>query len=113
MEYLALIALCLWCWLIWQLVNAKRFTRFKTLLRTELKDRVIADIIRELDESRSAQLPNTDAHVQATIYYWTHYTVRILQAALQREIISEQWLKATGNWRNSQHLMSIERHYKV
>jgi hypothetical protein len=37
--------------------------------------------------------------------------VRILQAALQREIISTQWLKDTGNLRNSQHLFHVEQEY--
>jgi len=98
-------------WMVWLLVKAKRFTKFKQQIEQEIKPKVIADILAELEESRSEVFPNNEVHQQATIYYWSQYKARILQAALQREIISQQWLKDTGNLRNSQHLFHIEQQY--
>jgi len=98
-------------WMAWLLVKAKRFTKFKQQIEKEIKPKVIADILAELEESRSEVFPNNEVHQQATIYYWSQYKARILQAALQREIISQQWLKDTGNLRNSQHLFHIEQQY--
>lgn len=98
-------------WMAWLLVKAKRFTKFKQEIEEELKPKVIADILAELEENRSEMFPNNEVHQQATLYYWTQYKARILQAALQREIISQQWLKDTGNLRNSQHLFHIEQQH--
>jgi len=110
-EFFIVFALAILLWMAWLLVKAKRFTQFKREIEEELKPKVIADILAELEESRSELFPNNDAHQQATLYYWTQYKARILQAALQREIISTQWLKDTGNLRNSQHLFHIEQQY--
>ena len=104
-------AIAVLLWMAWLLVKAKRFTKFKQQIEKELKPKVIADILVELEESRSDVFPNNEVHQQATIYYWSQYKARILQAALQREIISQQWLKDTGNLRNSQHLFHIEQQY--
>ena len=98
-------------WMAWLLIKAKRFTKFKQLIEDELKPKVIEDILAGLEESRSDVFPNNEIHQQATIYYWSQYKGRILQAALQREIITTQWLKDTGNLRNSQHLFHVEREY--
>lgn len=95
-------------WLVWQLMRAKHFTQFKQQITQELKPKVIAAIIAEMDESRTEKKPNTPAHQEATILYWTASSSRILQAALMREIIDENWLKETGNLRNCQHLFHIE-----
>ena len=96
-------------WFFWQLIKAKRFTKFKQHLEQELKPKVFEHIITELNETRTELLPNNEIHQQATLYYWGQYKVRILQAALIRDIIDEQWLKDTGNIKNSQHLFFIER----
>ena len=98
-------------WMAWLLVKAKRFTKFKQRIEEELKPKVIANILAELEENRSEVFPNNEAHQHATIYYWSQYKARILQAALQREIISTQWLKDTGNLRNSQHLFHVEQEH--
>ncbi|MFB0981469.1 MAG: hypothetical protein QMC62_11210 [Alteromonadaceae bacterium] len=98
-------------WMAWLLVKAKRFTKFKQQIEEELKPKVIADILAELEANRSEVFPNNEIHQQATIYYWSQYKARILQAALQREIITTQWLKDTGNLRNSQHLFHVEQQY--
>lgn len=98
-------------WLVWQLVKAKRFTRFKQKIEEELKEKVIVSIIEELSDSRCEALPNNNCHQEATIFYWCQYKSRILHAALQREIITEQWLKDSGNLRNAQHLFFVEQKY--
>jgi len=108
---LALLALLSFIWLVWQLLKAKQFTRFKTRIEEELKPKVIAHIIEELNETRCDALPNNEIHQQATLFYWTQYKARILKAALQREIINEKWLKDTGNLRNSQHLFHVEQQF--
>ena len=111
MEIIAILALLSLVWLLWQLVKAKRFTRFKQQIESELKDKVIANIIEELALTRCEQFPNNDCHQTATLAYWTQYKSRILHAALAREIIDQQWLIDSGNLRNAQHLFFIERQY--
>ncbi|KGJ89058.1 hypothetical protein [Colwellia psychrerythraea] len=111
MEIIAILALLSLLWLLWQLVKAKRFTRFKQQIDSELKSKVIANIIEELALTRSKQRPNNDCHQAATLLYWTQYKSRILHAALAREIIDQQWLIDSGNLRNAQHLFFIERQY--
>jgi hypothetical protein len=111
MQIIALFALAALAWLIWQLIKAKRFNRFKRNIEIELKDKVISSIIEELEQSRSDIYPNNDCHKEATIFYWTQYKSRILHAALEKEIITKQWLKDSGNLRNAQHLFHIERNF--
>lgn len=98
-------------WLLWQLIKAKQFTRFKQHIENELKPQVVAHIIEELNETRSELFPNNNIHQEASIYYFTQYKSRILKAALEREIIDEKWLKDTGNMRNSQHLFHVEQRF--
>jgi hypothetical protein len=109
-EVLILLPLAALLWLFWQLKQAKRFTAFKRVLEQEIKPKLVSHIIQELEQTRSELLPNNQVHKKATIYYWCQYKGRILQGALDREIIDNQWLKDTGNWRNSQHLFHIEQH---
>lgn len=111
MEIIATLALSFLLWLLWQLVKAKRFTRFKILIDNELADKVITDIKDELEETRSELFPNNIHHQEATLLYWTQYRSRVLHAALRREIIDQQWLLDTGNLRNAQHLFFIERQH--
>ena len=109
MELIITLALATLFWLIWQLAKAKRFTKFKQLLEQEVKPKVMAEIVKELENGRCELYPNTEVHIQATLFFWGQYKSRILQAALLRDIVDEQWLKKTGNWRNSQHLFFIEQ----
>jgi ABC-type protease/lipase transport system fused ATPase/permease subunit len=106
---IAVLAFVFLAWLVWQLMRAKHFTQFKRQITQELKPKVIQAIINEMEETRSEQKPNTPAHQEATITYWSASAGRVLQAALMREIIDENWLKETGNLRNSQHLFHIEQ----
>ncbi len=108
-EFFVVVAIAILFWFCWQLIKAKRFTKFKQCLELEIKPKVFSHIIDELNETRSTLLPNNEVHQQATLYFWGQYKVRILQAALTRDIIDEQWLKDTGNIKNSQHLFFIER----
>jgi hypothetical protein len=110
MEIIATLALLSLIWLLWQLVKAKRFTRFKRQIDTEFKDKVVAKIIEELEETRCEQFPNNDCHQEAALLYWTQYKSRILHAALEHEVIDQQWLIDSGNLRNAQHLFFVERH---
>jgi len=109
-EIILILALGSLLWLLWQVYRAKQFNKFKRTLIREIKPKVIADIEAELEQSRSELFPNNEAHQAATIYYWSQYPARILQAALFREIVDEKWLKDTGNWRNSQHLFHVGQH---
>lgn len=109
LEIIVVIAVLFLVWLIWQLMRAKHFTQFKQQIKRELTPKVIDSIIEEMAQTRCDELPNTQVHQEATITYWSACTARTLQAALMREIIDEQWLKETGNLRNSQHLFHIER----
>jgi len=111
LEFIVLPALALLIWLAWQLYRAKQFNKFKTLLNNEIKAKVISAIQEDLATQRSEQFPNNQTHIDATIYYWTQYPIRILQAAIKYEIIDKQWLQATSNVRHSQHLMFIQRQY--
>jgi hypothetical protein len=111
MEIIALLALLSLFWLIWQLIKAKKFTRFIKTIDSDLKTKVINSIIEELDATRSDIYPNNECHQEATIKYWTQYKSRILHAALQRDVIDQEWLKDSGNLRNAQHLFYVERQY--
>ena len=91
-------------------MRAKHFSQFNQQIKQELTPKVIDSIIEEMAQTRCDKFPNTQVHQEATIAYWSASTARVLQAALMRDIIDEQWLKDTGNLRNSQHLFHIEQH---
>lgn len=93
----------------WQLYRAKQYNRFKQTILVELKPKMIKQLALELDETRSELFPNTDCQLQAATYYWSQYPSRILQRSLEKEIVTKQWLKDTGNYRNCQHLFHVER----
>lgn len=111
MEIIASLALLSLGWLVWQLIKAKRFTRFKLQIENELKAKVVASVSEKLTQTRCEKFPNNACHQEASILYWTQYKSRILHAALEREIINKQWLVDTGNLKNAQHLFFIEREF--
>jgi len=111
MEVLVVLASLVLIWMAWQLYRAKQFNRFKKLIELEIKPKVINEIKEELLATRSELFPNNDSHVDASIYYWCQYKSRILQKALASDVITEQWLRDTGNYRNCQHLFHIERQF--
>jgi len=109
MEIIAIAAIMLLVWMTWQLYRARNFNRFKQRIIQELKPKVVQKVKERLIASRSQLTPNTDAHIIACQFYWTQHPARILQAALQWEIINKQWLQETGNLRNCQHLFYIDK----
>lgn len=111
MEVLILIAITLLTFMLWQLYRAKKFNKFKELIDIEITPQLLHQIEDELVTNRSKLFPNEECHIQASIAFWTQSRARIIQAALEREIISEKWLKDTGNYRNCQHLFYIEKQY--
>ncbi|MDG1752024.1 MAG: hypothetical protein P8I03_10245 [Thalassotalea sp.] len=111
MEILVVIAAGLLVWMAWQLYRAKQFTQFKQLIETELKPQIVDYLTTELIKNRSELFPNSDCHIQASIDYWCRYKVRILQLALEKEIITKQWFIETGNTRNCQHLFHVEQQF--
>ncbi len=109
MEVFIVIAVVILLWMSWQLYLAKQFSYFKSLIEQDINPQVIEHIKQALIDNRSEIFPNNDSHIQATIYYWCQYKARILSYALTHELITEQWLKETGNYRNCQHLFHIEQ----
>lgn len=95
-------------WLIWQLLRAKQFTQFKLYLNQEIAPQLAEQLKQELIESRSEITPNNDEHIQATLFYWQQYPIRILQAALDRKILTSDELKNAGKFRFCQHLYHVQ-----
>ncbi len=108
MVVFSLLAISILLWLIWQLIKAKRFTRFCHYIEHNLKQEVAEKLVAEFmnPSSQFSILKNEPAR---TVEFWMQYKVRILQAALLTDIINEDWLKQTNNVRNSQHLFFIDR----
>lgn len=95
--------------MLWQLYRAKKFTHFKKLIDIEIKPKIIKYFNEALIAERSTLTPNTDVHIEASILFWTYSRARIVQAALEKEIMTEEWLRSTGNYRHCQHLFYIEK----
>ncbi|GLX79507.1 hypothetical protein tinsulaeT_28470 [Thalassotalea insulae] len=110
MEIFAVIAVIIITWMAWQLYRAKQFTHFKQQIQSEIKPKVIAAIRAQLEETRSELTPNNDCHVQATINYWCQHPARIMQYALNHEIVTKDSLIEAGNYRHCQHLFHIEKY---
>lgn len=111
MEVIAIICWCVLLWLVWQLWQARRFNTFKKYVITELKPKVIEAIKDDLLKTRTETFPNNSTHQEATILYWSQYPSRVVQSALEFEVITEQWLKESGNLRHCQHLFHIEQSF--
>jgi len=108
-EVVVVFALVALIWMIWQYHKARKFTQFKRMLVSEIKPKLFEAIKQDLTNNRSESFPNNDTHIAATLYYWGQYPARILQGAIIWEVVDEQWLKDTGNVRNSQHLFHIQQ----
>lgn len=93
----------------WQLWRAKQFTQFKGYLEQEIKPLVLAHLQDKLVEARCDTFPNTQAHIDATKHYWALYKVRILQYALEHELLDIDKLKAQRKYRFCQHLFHVEQ----
>lgn len=111
MEIVVVIAGVVLVWMAWQLYRAKQFNHFRKLVINELKPKVVEHIQSHLIETRSDIYPNSSAHIQAATTYWCQYSVRVLQYALEHEVINKQWLIETGNYRHCQHLFHVEKRF--
>lgn len=109
LEFLIIAALLVLAFIAWQLWRAKQFTQFKQYLEQEIKPLVFIHVHDTLVEARCETFPNTQAHIDATKYYWAQYKVRILQYALEHEILDIEALKAQGKYRFCQHLFHVEQ----
>ncbi len=107
-EVLAVLVLV---WFAWQLYRAKQFTKFKQWLNSDVKQQVIAQVLLELEQTRSEELPNNEHHQAASRYYWSQYPVRILQFALEKELLTKAELQKQGKWRHCQHLFHVEQQF--
>ena len=112
-EVIVLFAVLFLIWIIWQYLNARQFNQFQRELLNEIKPQLVDAIKLELEENRSELTPNSDAHIEATIHFWTAHKVRILQGALKYEIFDETWLEKPQNKRNAQHLLHVEQAFRV
>ncbi|WP_286262744.1 hypothetical protein [Thalassotalea atypica] len=109
MEIIAGIAVAIILWMLWQVYRARQFNNFKARINSELKSLVIKELQHRLERQRSETFPNNDTHIRASIYYWSQYPSRVLQAAIAWGVVTEDWLEKTGNTRHCQHLFFIER----
>ncbi len=110
-EILIIVAAVTLLWLCWQLYRAKQFTKFKHYLKEEIQPQVVELIITDLEDCRSSTFPNNTCHQAATINYWTQYHVRILQYALEKDILNKGILVKQKRWRFCQHLLAIEQRF--
>jgi len=111
MIYLEVLAIIVLIWMFWQLYRAKQFTKFKTYLNNEIKNKVTEALKIELENSRSELTPNNETHIEAALLYWTQSPVRILQYALNRELITIETLKKEKKWRYCQHLFHVQKQF--
>lgn len=112
-EVFATIAFFIIAFMVWQLYRAKQYNRFLRWLLAEVKPKLIERLTLELEQGRCDKFPNTDAHIEATILFYTQYKVRIFQAAYERELIGEEWLAVPANKRLAQHLMHKEQNFRL
>ncbi|QBY05340.1 hypothetical protein E2K93_13570 [Thalassotalea sp. HSM 43] len=110
---LPLLALALLVWMSWRLVQAKRYNRFIDWLMTDIKPQLLSHVQQELVEQRCQQYPNNDCHIEASCHYYGQYPVRVLEAALQRDIITSDWIQQRQNKRHLQHLLFIQAAYRI
>lgn len=112
-EFIITIAIASLCWLLLRLYQAKQYNRFIDWLNTEIKPKLVAQLETELIEKRSTLTPNNDAHIEATLYYYQQYPIRIFEAAFQREIILPTWLDNKQNKRFTSHLFASQSQYRI
>lgn len=111
MEILIILACSLLIFLSWQLYQAKRITHFKQWIDKELTPELTTKLTECLQKSRCATFQNNDVHIQASIYFWTQYRARVIQKALQLNIINKQTIIDMKYHRQCQHMLFIENEY--
>lgn len=112
-EFIITIAIASLCWLVWRLYQAKQYNRFIDWLNADIKPKLLEQLQVELIENRSEVTPNTDAHIQATLYYYQQYPIRIFEGALHREIILPIWLEKKQNKRFISHLLALQNQHRI
>lgn len=112
-EVIILLAVLFLLWLSWRLYQAKQYTKFIEWLNDGIKAQVIAHITQELKQSRDHVFENNEAHINATLYYYQQFSVRIFEAAVRREIISKAWFDNTQNKRHASHLLFVQSSFRL
>ncbi|WNC71107.1 hypothetical protein RGQ13_13360 [Thalassotalea psychrophila] len=112
-DVIVVLAFALLIWMMWRLYQAKQYNKFIDWLNVEVKPQLLVKIAEELEENRSADLPNNECHQQAAIYFYQQYPVRIFEAAVAREIIDKSWFSNKKNKRHASHLLFIQSPYRI
>lgn len=112
-EVLIFVAASILIWMTWRLYQAKQYNRFIDWLNGEIKTELIANIESELIANRCAKTPNQQEHIEAALWYYQQYPVRIFEAAIQREIIPGNWLDNKANKRHAAHLLFTQANFRL
>ncbi|TLU64159.1 hypothetical protein FE810_12700 [Thalassotalea litorea] len=107
------LAVILIGFMVWKLIQARQYNRFIDWLNQDIKPQLLSMIENELVESRCDLTPNNESHIQATKAFYSAYPIRILEAALAREIIPVEWLNARKHKRFASHMMAAQGQYRV
>lgn len=113
LEVISLLAVLTLITMLWLLLKAKQYNKFLRMLIDDIKPQLVEAIKIDLIAKQSELTPNNQAHIDATIYYWTCHKVRIFQGAYQFGILDDDWLSTPQNKRNVQHLMHVEQAFRV
>ncbi|WNC69732.1 hypothetical protein RI845_06185 [Thalassotalea nanhaiensis] len=112
-DIIVVLAISILVWMMWRLYQAKQYNKFIDWLNDEIKPQLLSKVAEELEENRSAELPNNECHQQAAYYFYQQYPVRIFEAAVAREIISQDWFLNKQNKRHASHLLFIQSAYRI
>lgn len=112
-EFIAVLALCCLGWMMWRLYQAKQYNRFIDWLKSDISTQLVQCLNEEFIDNRSELFPNTPEHVQAALYFYQQYPVRIFEAAIAREIIPVTWLENKANKRHAAHLLFVQGNVRI
>ncbi len=111
MEIIIVIALAILGFFSWQLYQAKKVKKFKLWLDNTITPELCHVLKKRLINHRSELFPNTGEHIQASCIFWAKYHSRVIQKALQLEIMTKQTIIDAGFHRQYQHILFIEQQY--
>ena len=111
MEIIIVIAIAILCFVSWQLYQAKKVSKFKQWLNDTIEPQLCLELTKRLTHQRSQLFPNTDEHIQASCIFWTQFHSRVIQKALQLDIVTKQSIIDAGFYRQCQHIMFVEQQY--
>lgn len=112
-DIIVALAFALLIWMMWRLYQAKQYNKFIDWLNIEIKPQLLTAIAEELEDNRCDDFPNNECHQQAAMYFYQQYPVRIFEAAVKREIISEDWFLSKKNKRHASHLLFIQATHRL